>query len=47
VFPVRYELAVYIPEDRILHSPRHVNLKSYISMVSFFEIVAREKTTHR
>jgi hypothetical protein len=29
VSPVRYELDVYVPEDGILHSHRHENLKSY------------------
>jgi hypothetical protein len=29
VSPVRYELGVYIPEDGILHSHRHENLKTY------------------
>jgi hypothetical protein len=29
VFPVRYKLGVYIPEDGILHSHRRENLKSY------------------
>jgi hypothetical protein len=29
VFPVKYELEFYIPEDAILHSHRRENLKSY------------------
>jgi hypothetical protein len=29
MFPVRYELDFYIPEDDILHSHRRENLKSY------------------
>jgi hypothetical protein len=29
VFPVRNELGFYIPEDDILHSNRHENLKCY------------------
>jgi hypothetical protein len=29
VFPVRYELGFYIPEDGILHSRRRENLKPY------------------
>jgi hypothetical protein len=29
VFPVKYELGFYIPEDGILHSHRRENLKSY------------------
>jgi hypothetical protein len=32
VFPVRYELGFYIPEDDILHSHRRENLKSYIRL---------------
>jgi hypothetical protein len=28
----RYELCFYIPEDNILHSHRHENLKSYIAL---------------
>jgi hypothetical protein len=30
VFPVRYELGFYIPEDGIFHSHRRKNVKSYI-----------------
>jgi hypothetical protein len=29
VFPVRYELGFYIPEDGILHSHRRENFKYY------------------
>jgi hypothetical protein len=29
MFPVRYELEFYIPEDGILRSPRRENSKSY------------------
>jgi hypothetical protein len=29
MFPVRYELSSYIPEDDILHSHRRESLKSY------------------
>jgi hypothetical protein len=29
VFPVKYELGFYIPEDDILHSHCHENLGSY------------------
>jgi hypothetical protein len=29
MFPVKYELDFYIPEDGILHSHRCENLKSY------------------
>jgi hypothetical protein len=29
VFPVKYELGFYVPEDDILHSHRRENLKSY------------------
>jgi hypothetical protein len=32
VSPVRYELDFYIPEEDILHSHRHENLKSYIAL---------------
>jgi hypothetical protein len=30
MFPVKYELGSYSPEDHILHSPRRGNLKSYV-----------------
>jgi hypothetical protein len=30
VFPVRYGLDFYVPEDGVLHSHRRENLKSYI-----------------
>jgi hypothetical protein len=33
VFPVRYELGFYIPEDDILHTQRRENLKSYNSVI--------------
>jgi hypothetical protein len=40
VSPVKYELGFYIPEDDILHSHRHENLKSDIvtilSLTSFW-----------
>jgi hypothetical protein len=29
MFPVKYELVFYIPEDDILHGHRRENLKSY------------------
>jgi hypothetical protein len=35
VFPVRYELGSYIPEDGILHSHLRENLKSYIALTSW------------
>jgi hypothetical protein len=35
VSPVKYELGFYIPEDDILHSPRHENLKSYIALTGW------------
>jgi hypothetical protein len=35
VFPVCYELGFYIPEDGILHSHRHENLKSYIALTDW------------
>jgi hypothetical protein len=34
VSPVKYELGFYIQENRILHSDRCENLKSYISLRS-------------
>jgi hypothetical protein len=34
VSPVRYELGFYIPEEGILHSHRHEDLKSYIALTS-------------
>jgi hypothetical protein len=33
VSPVKYELGFYIPEDDILHSHRHGNFKSHISIL--------------
>jgi hypothetical protein len=33
MFPMRYELGFYIPEDGILHSDGRENLKSYIAIV--------------
>jgi hypothetical protein len=33
--PVRYELGFYNPEDGILHSHRHENLKSYIALIDW------------
>jgi hypothetical protein len=35
VFPARYELGSYIPEDRILHSHRRENLKYYIALTGW------------
>jgi hypothetical protein len=35
VFPVKYELRFYIPEDNILHSHRRENLTSYKYYVNF------------
>jgi hypothetical protein len=32
VFPVKYELGFYIPEDAILHSHYRENLKSYMDL---------------
>jgi hypothetical protein len=34
VSPVRYELCFYIPEDGILHSDSHENLKSHTFLYS-------------
>jgi hypothetical protein len=40
VSPVRYEVGFYIPEDGVLHSHRHENLKSYnwthVRLILFF-----------
>jgi hypothetical protein len=36
---VRYELGFYIPEDGILHSHRHENLKSYMACFVVVEVV--------
>jgi hypothetical protein len=33
VFPVKYELGLYIPEDGNIHSRRRENLKSYENFV--------------
>jgi hypothetical protein len=35
VFPVRYELGFYIPEDGILHSHGSESLKSYVVIFVF------------
>jgi hypothetical protein len=35
VFPVRYELGLYIPEDANLHSQRRENLKSDIALTGW------------
>jgi hypothetical protein len=35
VFPVRYELGIYIPEDGILNSHRRENLKFYIELAGW------------
>jgi hypothetical protein len=35
MFPVRYELGLYIPEDGILHSRRRENLKSCIAFTGW------------
>jgi hypothetical protein len=35
VSPVRYELDFYIPEDDILHSHCHENLRSYVVICNF------------
>jgi hypothetical protein len=40
VSPVRCELGLYIPEDDILHSHRHENLKSYIP--SLFSVTSND-----
>jgi hypothetical protein len=53
VFPVRYELGFYIPEDDILHSHRRENLKSYngkfcwhCTCLVFPYVVGRETETY-
>jgi hypothetical protein len=33
--PVKYEVGFYIPEDDILHSDRHEDVKSYIENLQF------------
>jgi hypothetical protein len=35
MFPMRYELGFYIPEDGILRSHRRENLKSYIALTGW------------
>jgi hypothetical protein len=35
VSPVKYELGFYFPEDDILHSHCHENLKSYIALTGW------------
>jgi hypothetical protein len=35
VFPVKYKLGIYIPEDDILHSNRREYIKSYIQEDAF------------
>jgi hypothetical protein len=35
VSPVKYDLGSYISEDSILHSPRHENFKSYITLTGW------------
>jgi hypothetical protein len=35
VSSVRYELAFYIPEEAILHSPSSDNFKSYIALTGW------------
>jgi hypothetical protein len=42
VFPVKYELGFYMPEDDILHSHRREMLSSYIT--SLF-VVVNDKLT--
>jgi hypothetical protein len=41
VYPVRYELGFYIPEDGILHSRRRENLKSYIALTGLVSVAGR------
>jgi hypothetical protein len=35
VFPVKYELGFYIPDDGVLHSHRLENLNSYIALTGW------------
>jgi hypothetical protein len=35
VSPVKFKLGFYIPEDDILHSDCHENLRSYIDLLYF------------
>jgi hypothetical protein len=35
VFPVKYELRLYIPEDDIFHCDRSENLKFYIALTGW------------
>jgi hypothetical protein len=35
MFPVRYELGFFIPEDRILHRHRRGSLKSHIALTGW------------
>jgi hypothetical protein len=35
MFPVRYELGLYIPEEAIVHSYRRGNLKSYTALTGW------------
>jgi hypothetical protein len=46
VFPVRYELRFYIPEDRILHSPRLENHKTSIVYGKFCRITKDQIYIH-
>jgi hypothetical protein len=39
VSPVKYELGFYVSEDDILHSHRRENLKSYMALASFRNVV--------
>jgi hypothetical protein len=35
VFPVRYKLGFYIPEDGFLHNHRRENLSSYVTLTDW------------
>jgi hypothetical protein len=35
MFPVKFGLGFYIPEDDIIHSHRRENLKSYIALTGW------------
>jgi hypothetical protein len=48
MFPVMYELGIYVPEDRILHSHRRENLESlrdphFLPRPNYFSIIFKEE----
>jgi hypothetical protein len=46
VSPVKYELAIYIPQDDILHSHRRENLKSYLPKLNYINDTGVEMVEH-